>query len=102
MEGTAATTFGNLGYVLVIGTNLLSESDPSRKQVSGRRKLVRLVICHGEKTAAHCLVTFLTYQLDIVTLTEAGLAYKNVFNSFDQDSFYTALKLSSKPLNRIK
>jgi hypothetical protein len=43
-------------------------------EVSGKGKSVQLVIWHDEKKAVHCLVTFFTFQLVTVTLSEAGLA----------------------------
>ena len=101
VEGTGTTTLGSVGCVLVMGNNLWSESDPLRKQVSGKWKSMKLVIWHGEKKETHRLVTFFTFHLVAVTPTEAGLVRTNALNSFDQDSVHTALKLSSKLINRV-
>ena len=62
---------------------------------------MKLVIWHGEKKETHRLVTFFTFHLVAVTPTEAGLVRTNALNSFDQDSVHTALKLSSKLINRV-
>lgn len=48
------------------------------------------------KTAAHCLVTFVTFQLVIVTLAEAGLVYPSASRGFDPDAVYTAFQQKVK------
>lgn len=79
------------GCVCMIGNNLWSESDQSRKQLREWEKKISKTGCltWGEK-AARCSGPFFTFQLVVVTPTEAGLAYTNAFNSFDPDCLHSS------------
>ena len=75
VEETGTTTLGNSICVRMIGNNLWSESDPLRKQLSQwEKKISRAGYLAWWKKAAHCLVTFVVFQLVAVTLSEAGHA----------------------------
>lgn len=102
LQGTGTTVFGNLGCVRMIGNNLWSESDPLRKQLSQWEKKISET---GDlaRWKSKQPVVWLHVSLSSWSLWHWSWACPHRgFQQFHPRTVYTALRLHSKILNRIK